>query len=142
MVYPEFGYLSSQSVGLVSGDEYQLVVILAFVRECMCGRYGSGSTESTSGVVPHAATGTGLPRFTVILDSVGYGVCCGYGDGRLTLHCDPLVRTCYGYRDGNAALYATVYDSNVHMSSNIASARKSMQNVSCTVSRMTSIPND
>jgi hypothetical protein len=123
MVYPEFGYLSSQSVGLVSGDEYQLVVILAFVRECMCGRYGSGSTESTSGVVPHAATGTGLPRFTVILDSVGYGVCCGYGDG-------------------NAALYATVYDSNVHMSSNIASARKSMQNVSCTVSRMTSIPND
>jgi hypothetical protein len=82
-----------------------------------------------SGVVPYRATGTGLPRFTAILDSVGYGVCCSYGDGYLTLHWDPFICTCYGYRDENAALYATVYDSVMHMSGNIVRARKSMRNV-------------
>jgi hypothetical protein len=70
MVYPEFGYLLSQSVGMVPGDEY-LLVILDSVGDGVCcgGGYGDGS-ESMSVTVPAAATGTGLPRFTVILDSV------------------------------------------------------------------------
>jgi hypothetical protein len=57
-------------VGLVPGDEYHLVT------------------------APAGATETGLPRFTIILDSVGDGTCCSY-------------------RDRSAALYVTVDDSNV-----------------------------
>jgi hypothetical protein len=40
----ELGYLLSQSVGLVPGDEYQLV-ILASVGDGMCYGYGDGSVE-------------------------------------------------------------------------------------------------
>ncbi len=72
-----------QSIGLVPGDEYQLV----------------------------------------ILDSVDDGMC-------------------YGYGDGSAALYATVDDSDLFITSSnvvpVMNSTKSMRHVSCIVSQMTS----
>jgi hypothetical protein len=65
-----FGYSSSQSISVVPGDQYQLVILSLIV--------------IPSVTVCAAATETGPPRFTVILDSVG--TFCGYGDGSATLH--------------------------------------------------------
>ena len=59
----------------------------------------------------------------VVLDSVGDGMCCGYGDGSATLY------------------QLTVDDSNVLITSSngrlVMSSTKSIPNSSCIVSRMT-----
>jgi hypothetical protein len=64
-----------------------------------------------------------VARIAMILDSVGDGMY-------------------WGYEDGSAALYATVDESNVLITASngvlVISSTKSMRNVSCTVSRMTS----